>query len=344
MVLAMPRLNSLAAREQAAHTPSNEDGIPSRLEEQLRAYGCQRVQQASILLRLPQVTMSTAQVLFQRFWYVSSMRSFSIEDMVMGSLLLSSKLAETPLGLRDLVNVCDYLAQRALYLADATEEGDGSGNRSTAFKYKPMDYFSDTFYDAKDALVVAEMQLLKRLGFHVQVSLPHPLMINYMQVLGLADTKLQPRTAEVPRLGAMQCAWNYLNDAYVPSGAWRVLTVFLRLQTPVYCLFPPHILACASIYMLTLRGKQGADSNPYYPLQLPLYPHPWWELFDASEAELRVVATYVLRLYDANKAGATDKPSPIHGPGAPALARLCTKGGMRDFLRRHELGAHHLST
>lgn len=215
----MPRLNSLATHEQAERTPSRVDGVPPRLEEQLRVYGCQRIQQAGILLRLPQVTMSTAQMLFQRFWYVSSMRSFSVKDMVMGSLLLSSKLAETPLGLRDLVNVCDYLAQRALFLADTPWEGAGAGNRPTTFKYKPMGYFSDTFYDAKDALVVAEMQLLKRLGFHVQVSLPHPLMINYMQVLGLSDTKLQPRTAELPRVGAIQCAWNYLNDAYVPSDA-----------------------------------------------------------------------------------------------------------------------------
>lgn len=118
--------------------------------------------------------------------------------------------------------------------------------------------------------------------------------------------------------------------------------MLFRLQTPVYCLFPPHVLACASIYMLTLRGKQGAaNSNPYQPLQLPLHPHPWWELFDASEVELRVVATYVLRLYEANKPGTADQRSPhkLH-----TLAHLCTKGGIRDFLRRHESGALHPST
>lgn len=40
-------------------------------------YGCQLIQSAGVLLRLPQVAMATAQVLFQRFWYVTSMKHFS---------------------------------------------------------------------------------------------------------------------------------------------------------------------------------------------------------------------------------------------------------------------------
>ncbi len=65
-----------------------------------------------------------------------------------------------------------------------------------------MSYFSQTFYDLKDALVVGEMQILKRLGFNVRVQLPYGTMINYLQVLGLAGHD------EVP-----QSCWNYLNDA-----------------------------------------------------------------------------------------------------------------------------------
>jgi hypothetical protein len=34
-----------------------------------------------------------------------------------------------------------------------------------------MDYFATEFYDLKDALVIAEMQILKRLGFQTQCGL-----------------------------------------------------------------------------------------------------------------------------------------------------------------------------
>ena len=67
-----------------------------------------------------------------------------------------------------------------------------------------MSYFAQEFYDLKDALVVAEMQILKRLGFNVQVQLPYGTMVNYLQVLGLAGHEKVP-----------QSCWDYLNDALV---------------------------------------------------------------------------------------------------------------------------------
>lgn len=187
--------------------------------------------------------MATAQVLFQRFWYVSSMKSFGIRDMCMGALFLASKLEETPRRLRDFINVFDYLLCRARHSAKhnpglrsqqlrrarrepgTSQSKDGgrsegaseargrslaerqhrsaAGSDMPPFQYKPMTYFASGFYDAKDALVIAEMQLLKRLGFQVQVNLPYATMINYLQLLGLTDAAL----------GVAQHAWSVLNDA-----------------------------------------------------------------------------------------------------------------------------------
>ena len=91
-------------------TPSRKDAIPEELEDELRRLGCHFIQSAGILLKLyqinvrfclsayailrsmykfiitfslhllirPQVAMATAQVLFQRFYYVASMMAFSI--------------------------------------------------------------------------------------------------------------------------------------------------------------------------------------------------------------------------------------------------------------------------
>ena len=88
-------LNPLASTAEA--TPSSLDGVPASLERDLRAYGALLIQQAGILLkasvlsprlaslrtdleptRRPQVVMSTAQVLFQRFFFVTSLKDFGI--------------------------------------------------------------------------------------------------------------------------------------------------------------------------------------------------------------------------------------------------------------------------
>jgi hypothetical protein len=47
------------------------------------------------------------------------------------------------------------------------------------------------------------MQILKRLGFQVQVNLPYATMVNYLQLLGLTKSGL----------GVAQRAWSILNDA-----------------------------------------------------------------------------------------------------------------------------------
>jgi hypothetical protein len=116
----------------------------------------------------------------------------------MGALYLASKLEECPLRMRDLINVYDLLLQRATH----TLAIHSSPNANTDFKYAPMSYFGSTFYDLKDALVVAEMQILKRLGFNVHVALPYGTLVNYLRVLGLTS-----------REDACTRAWGYLNDA-----------------------------------------------------------------------------------------------------------------------------------
>jgi hypothetical protein len=96
--------------------------------------------------------------------------------------------------MRDLINVYDLLLSRAMHAVSSSSQ--------TLFTYSPMSYFSPTFYDMKDALVVAEMQVLKRLGFNVHVLLPYGTLVNYLRVLGLTN-----------REDACQMAWGYLNDA-----------------------------------------------------------------------------------------------------------------------------------
>jgi hypothetical protein len=176
----------------------------------------------------------------------------------MGALYLSSKLEECPVRMRDLINVYDLLLQRAAH----TVASVSFTHSPPEFKYAPMSYFGNTFYDLREALVVSEMQILKRLGFDVQVVLPYGTLVNYMRLLGLTS-----------RNEAMSMAWGYLNDA---------------LQTPVYALYAVPTVVSAAILLTTRQLGIALPSGP---------TNCWWELFDVEWEDLWTVCGYIMRLY-----------------------------------------------
>ncbi|PBK96390.1 cyclin-like protein [Armillaria gallica] len=236
-------LYPLASLSQIRQTPSRADGIPAPLESAILANACKLIHTAGILLHQKQVAVATAQILFQRFWFVSSLKSFSVADIAFGALYLGSKLEECSLRVRDLVNVYHVLLQRA----------KGKVGKEIGV----MSYFGNTFYELKDALVVAEMQILKRLGFNTHVVLPYGSLVSYLRLLG------QDKQNVVAK------AWGYLNDA---------------LQSPVYALYQIPTIVSAAI-LLTIR---------FLAIRLP---DAWWKLFDTEWEDVWSVCGYIMRLY-----------------------------------------------
>ena len=173
----------------------------------------------------------------------------------MGALYLASKLQECSVRMRDLINVYDILIQRTAHKRKALASRDPHPQE---LKYVPMSYFGNTFYDLKDALVVSEMQILKRLGFNVNVVLPYGTLVNYLRLLGLTG-----------RDDVCQRAWGYLNDAYVSASSLLPLraensldyrhpcmhyTPYRRLLARQYCL--QHAIAI-SLCLPNLRTVGG---------------------------------------------------------------------------------------
>lgn len=168
----------------------------------------------SILSR-PQRVNAVAQVLFQRFWYASSMRQFSVSDVSVAALFLATKVEEYPIRLRDLINVFDYFLQKDRWAAQRSDRGPWrlSGAHTTSgeiatnepsssssqartantqqetFSWKPHSYHSTVYYGYRDSLVVHEMQILKRLGFQLESQLPYSTLINYLNVLELGKAR-----------------------------------------------------------------------------------------------------------------------------------------------------------
>uniref|UniRef100_A0A3P9JR86 Uncharacterized protein n=1 Tax=Oryzias latipes TaxID=8090 RepID=A0A3P9JR86_ORYLA len=186
--------NSLVPDERLATTPSMLDGLDLSTETDLRILGCELIQSAGILLRLPQVAMATGQVLFHRFFYSKSFVKHSFEIVAMASIYLASKIEEAPRRIRDVINVFHHL-------------------RQLRGKKTPSPLILDQNYiNTKNQVIKAERRVLKELGFCVHVKHPHKIIVMYLQVLECE--KNQP---------LVQTAWNYMNDSLRTN-------VFVRFQ------------------------------------------------------------------------------------------------------------------
>ncbi|KAJ8412191.1 hypothetical protein AAFF_G00144580 [Aldrovandia affinis] len=176
--------NCMLPPEQLERSPSAEQGLPPHTEEQLRTQGCELIQAAGILLRLPQVAMATGQILFQRFFYCKSFIRHCAETVAMACVHLASKIEEEPRRVRDVLNVFHRLKH-------------SKGSRT--FLALPLDA---NYISMKSQVIKAERRVLKELGFCVHVKHPHKIIVMYLQVLECEkNTKL------------VQMAWNYMNDS-----------------------------------------------------------------------------------------------------------------------------------
>ncbi|XP_056303518.1 cyclin-L2-like isoform X2 [Danio aesculapii] len=172
--------NCLLPPESAHCSPSHAHGLSALTEEQLRNRMCEMIQNAGILLRLPQVAMATAQILFHRFFYCKSFVRHCAETVAMACLQLASKIEEAPRRVRDVLNVFQHLRHRSV---------------------GPM-LLDGEYINRKTQVIKAERRVLKELGFCVHVKHPHKVIVMYLQVLECEkNTRL------------VQMAWNYMNDS-----------------------------------------------------------------------------------------------------------------------------------
>ncbi|KAJ1726539.1 hypothetical protein LPJ61_005118 [Coemansia biformis] len=235
--------NPLLTPGQIAASPSQRRGLPAELESDMRAYGCHLVQAAGTVLRLPQPVMASAQVLLQRFYYVAALQDFPLLATVLGALFLACKVEESPQTIRNIINVLDIVVKRDRGLPEIVTDG-----------------YDTEYYGMKNDMVIAELQILRRLGFNVQVELPYGLLVNYLRSLELTDQQRVP-----------QLAWNYLNDL---------------LRTPVYLCFQPETIACGAIYLAAHECRVCLPTSP-----------PWWSLFDANGEDVVMVAKATRAFY-----------------------------------------------
>lgn len=186
--------NCLLPETKLDLTPSQVDGLDRETEIDLRILGCELIQTAGILLKLPQVAMATGQVLFQRFFYSKSFVRHSMEATAMSCVCLASKIEEAPRRIRDVINVFHHIKQVR-------------GQKPLI----PM-ILDQHYINLKSQVIKAERRVLKELGFCVHVKHPHKLIVMYLKYLELEKHQ-----------NMMQMAWNFMNDSFRTD-------VFVRYQ------------------------------------------------------------------------------------------------------------------
>ncbi|XP_072947980.1 cyclin-L1 [Epargyreus clarus] len=176
--------NCLLPESTFKQTPSQADGLDIETETDLRILGCEMIQTAGILLKLPQVAMATGQMYLQRFYYSKSFVRFPMETTAMASIYLASKVEEKPCRIRDVMNVFNHIKQ------------------VRAQKTIAPFIVDQNYIELKNQVIKAERRILNELGFCVHVKHPHKLIVVYLQLLQYEKHKL-----------LMQMSWNYMNDA-----------------------------------------------------------------------------------------------------------------------------------
>lgn len=172
----------LSHNEIANESPSRLAGVSADAEIGLRCFGCDRVQRAVLLLRLPQAVAATGQVLLHRFYCKESLTAFDVKRVAMAATWLATKLEETPRQAKDLLRVFARINCRA---KGATLD--------------VIDPYSKNWEGVKQSMFKIEKTMLRVLGFVTHVEHPHKFVLSLITILGI--TQLQ------------QEAWNLANDS-----------------------------------------------------------------------------------------------------------------------------------
>ncbi|GLD94446.1 hypothetical protein PINS_up003057 [Pythium insidiosum] len=209
-------------------SPSKQDGIPADVERDHRFWGCELIEEAGVLLRLPQVVMVTAQTMLHRFFYRKSLREFDAFRVAFGCVFLAAKVEEQPKRMKDVLSVFYAIYRRRKW-------------GKTALSQQLLDVDGDSYFLWRDWLVIVERQLLIDLGFSLYdiMEHPHKYILYYIKILDGSKALAQQ-------------AWGYLNDS-------------LRIDLCVR--HRAEAIACAAIFLAsrTLQVKLP-QSPPWYAL------------------------------------------------------------------------------
>ncbi|SMY20770.1 unnamed protein product [Zymoseptoria tritici ST99CH_1A5] len=188
-VLAEAEAQWLFNEEELANTPSIQDGLSLAEERSLRAKGVNFIVQCGIMLKLPQLTLSTAAVFFQRFLMRGSLKrprgdipKLHHYTAAATCLFLATKVEESCRKMKEMVLAFCRTAQKNPNLV--------------------IDEQSKDFWRWRDSVMNEEDVLLEALCFDLTVESPHRALFEMLKTYGVEHNK---------RL--RNAAWGFVTDS-----------------------------------------------------------------------------------------------------------------------------------
>ncbi|EOD48659.1 putative cyclin protein [Neofusicoccum parvum UCRNP2] len=216
--------------EDLLHTPSIEDGMPPEQEKEMRYKGMTFIYQVGAMLKLPQLTLSTAGVFLNRFITRRSLvskdgyKALHHYQIAATSLFLATKVEENCRKMKELVIACCRVAQKNPNLL--------------------VDEQTKDFWRWRDTILYNEDVLLETICFDLTIDSPHKLLFDMLVYHGVEHHK---------RL--RNAAWSFINDSNL---------------TQLCLLFTSRTIAAAALYCgarLCDVGFEDEDGKPWWEIQ-----------------------------------------------------------------------------
>lgn len=206
-------------------------------EVNYRIFACDIIENAGILLNLPQVALTTAQILLQRVYHASdyTFNKYYLDVTSMAALFLAAKIEEYPRKASEVIHAFSHVISAKL-------------RRNIALSKSQHE-------KVREELITAERILLKTLGFNLLSSYPHMILVNYYLAMVRQLDREQNVWRELDNKRLLQLAWNYCNDS-------------LRLD--VFIRYSKEVVACACIQMASEDSQmvfpKSTDGRHWYGL------------------------------------------------------------------------------
>lgn len=139
-------------------TPSELEGMSVVEERKIRIFCTGLIQEAGVLLKLPQISILTGMLIFNRFYWRKSFQKTEPFNIACASLFVATKVEESFRKLRDLVSVFFHLIKK----------------KENVRPVPILEITSDVYSNMKNSIILMEMHILKELGFQVYSLNEHP--------------------------------------------------------------------------------------------------------------------------------------------------------------------------